>query len=135
MVAALERCDGLPFFFAVAVALVGGAMAEEKEESGTTQADGTSPVVEKAEKVKAVRGVVLFYREADKQLGENGSAGKIMESLIGLAVKGDISAIKLVADFADRAGRAEEITDEEMETLGTLLMREFHALQAEEKNE
>jgi len=102
----------------------------EKEAEGGAKETGTSLTV--VEKHKAVRGLVLFCREADKQLGIEFEL--IIKAVIGKAKDGDLASIKLLLQLADRAGRAEEISDEEIESLATLLMREFHALQ-EQNNE
>jgi hypothetical protein len=102
-------------------------MTGEKEEGVCTKESGTSLTV--AERAKAIRGVVLFWGEADKQLGSNCVA--IIAAVVVKAIGGNLAAIKLLVDMAQRAQRADEISDEEIESLGALLMREFHALPGE----
>jgi len=126
-----RRCLWLvwpPVFSRGVSVVVGGGMTEEKEEGGCTEEIGSSSPVGQVEEV---RGLVLIFREAKRQLGNKATAVKIVGAFVKKAEDGDLNAFKLLVDYADRADHAEEISDEEMETLGTLLMREFHALSGE----
>ena len=115
--------------------MTGGAMAKEKEESSKTLENGTilPHKPSQAEQLEAVQGVVLFCGEADRRLRLEYVA--IIESVMGKALKGDPSSIKLLLELGERAGRADKIPVEEFVSLGVLLMQEFHALPGEDNGQ
>ena len=136
-VACSRRClcwRGLPFFSRGDRVSVGGAMTEEKVEEGCRESESSGRVLvgevlppekEATRSITEVIGAVLLCKEADRQLGLD--CVLIITAVIGKAKNGDLPSIKLLLELSEKAGRAEEISKEEVETLGAMLMREFHA--------
>jgi N-acetylglucosamine kinase-like BadF-type ATPase len=113
-----KGCGGLPFFFAVAVAVVGGAMAEE--ESGGTKETGTSVAIERVKGFDTLRRLI---EELAKQASSEIAA--LCKALIEAAKKGNLPALKMVLDLLAQAAAGVAVSEAEQESLSMLLVREF----------